>query len=80
MSNIKTVSLVRIYSDDWDGIYANDKLIVEGHEVRVTDLVEWLQENGPVEIVAYSSYEADAEWLEGRGRLPHELERVRLAD
>lgn len=79
MSKVTTVSLVRIYADDWDGVYANGKLIIEGHEVRFTDLVEWIQEQGAVEIVDYDCHAADEEWLFARGRLPEDLMRVRLA-
>ena len=80
MQKVRPVSLVRIYADDWDGLYADGKLIIEGHNVHLTDFVHWLQETGPVEIVDYDCHEADAEWLEGRGRLPQNLYDVGLAD
>lgn len=75
MSNVQEIKLVEVYADDWAGMYANGKLINEGHSLRLCDMIEWLSDKGPVHIVSYDCRPAHENWLNRIGRLP-----VKLAD
>lgn len=76
---VTELSLVRVYSEDWDGLYANGALVTEGHKVHLGDFVMWLAEQGPVQITGYSTAIADEEWICDQGRLPEKLIDVKMA-
>jgi len=60
-----------VYGDDWVGFYINNKLILEGHELRVEDVLEKLYV--PVEV-----FDCDYNWLEERGYFPEDFSEVIL--
>lgn len=65
------IDFVFVYSDDWEGLYANGHLVLEGHSIYFADVIAYLRDNvGPCQIRSYDSRPADWEWLEERGRLP----------
>ena len=76
MSNVLELRLVEVYADDWAGMYANGELINEGHRLRVSDMIEWLSNKGPVHILSYDCRPANDGWLCDRGRLPAKLADV----
>lgn len=74
------VSIVRVYGDDWDGVFANGKLVVQGHSVNLADVVLYLVDIGPVKIVSYKVAIADEEWLESYGSFPDNLNDVMMCN
>lgn len=64
---------VRSSSGDWQGLYANNELVLEGHSLKPTDVLAVLQglEIYPTSI---SVYDADAEYVEYNGGLRHHFE------
>lgn len=55
-----------VSADDWEGLYVDEQLMLEGHHVRLEDLFSKL--GIPVEFVT-----AEQSWLEAHGRLPKYL-------
>jgi hypothetical protein len=74
------VRLVEVYADDWQGLYANGKLILQGHSLRPSEILEWLAGYGPLEVVSYDVRPANDEWLNDLGRLPEDLSEVSYDD
>lgn len=65
---MKKLVLVTNY-DDWEGLYIDGELVLEGHEVRKEEMFEKLGIN-------YTEVEAAEGWLESIGRLPKKLSDV----
>lgn len=73
------IALVRVYSEDWDALYANGRLVSQGHRVHLSDFALWLSVQGPVEITGYSTAIADEDWACDYGQFPEKLEDVKMA-
>lgn len=58
-----------IYTDDWMGLYIDDNLVYEGHEIEEEVLLKHLN-------IDCDALWADEEWLNNRGNLPKKLEDV----
>jgi len=64
----KKLVLVTNY-DDWEGLYIDGKLVLEGHRVRRDEMFTMLG-------IDYTEVEAAEGWLESRGTLPKNLSDV----
>jgi hypothetical protein len=71
MSGYVTAVLVTGY--DWQGLYLNGELAVEGHKVTAEDVLYALREK---RLDSYTVREADSEVIESMGGLPYDLDRV----
>jgi hypothetical protein len=72
---IITVPVIRpkvtfVDGDDWEGLYIDDKLVIEGHVVRIDDMLRLLGIDG-------EKIYADDEWLQEQGTLPVNLSEVK---
>lgn len=57
--------------DDWQGLYVNDVLVVQGHTLSARD---WLN---AIDTVAYAeAHEVSQDWLESVGDLPESFKRI----
>ncbi len=65
---MKKLVLVTNY-DDWEGLYIDGVLVLEGHQVRKDEMFTALGIN-------YTEVEADVSWLASRGSLPKKLSDV----
>jgi len=65
---MKKLVLVTNY-DDWEGLYIDGELVLEGHRVRRDEIFEKLG-------IDYTEVEAAEGWLESRGSLPQKLSDV----
>jgi hypothetical protein len=66
------MKLALVTGDDWEGLYVNGQLAVEGHKVSVRDA-----------LCAIGHYldvrEADNDWLDDRGCLPENWTSVKFS-
>jgi hypothetical protein len=76
---MKKIDIVEVYSDDWEGLYINGDLIMQGHSIGLSHFIDWMLGQKSIEIMSYDIQEADSEWLESRGRLPANLIDVRYS-
>lgn len=67
---IKRLVIVNSSSGDWQGLYLDDVIAVQGHSIRQQDLVRYLKDG--YESVEY--YETQGFWLEEEGSLPDLLD------
>jgi hypothetical protein len=59
--------------DDWKGLYINDKLVLQDHDLDLWDVLKLLQD----EVVECRDYiHADLDWMESVGHLPNHLDDV----
>jgi hypothetical protein len=64
--------VTRVWTDNWEGLYVNGRLVAEGHSLDAREALEavgW----------AVESRELDEEWITERGHLPDGIDRVRFA-
>jgi hypothetical protein len=64
-------TLVSSSSGDWEGLYKNGSLMLQGHNITVEDVFELLD-------LDYETVEAAEDWVEGQGELPKKLQDVQL--
>ncbi|MBS3648733.1 hypothetical protein KEU06_08835 [Pseudaminobacter sp. 19-2017] len=69
--------IIYVNGDDWVGLYANGKLVMEGHEIQPMELLEWLVGSGQT-IAKVESVEPDMDWLADRGSFPNDYADVVL--
>lgn len=60
--------------DDWEGLYVNGRLIVEGHSLDARDILDALR--GKM-LTDHESRICDRQWLHNHGNLPDDLARVK---
>ena len=65
---MKRLVLVTNY-DDWEGLYVDGELVLEGHQIRKEEMFTILGIN-------YTEVETAEGWLESRGKLPKKLSDV----
>lgn len=68
------VTLVHSSDGDWVGMYFDDKLIDQGHSIRVSDVLEHLIKAKKKMTAADEFYAED--WLHDEGHLPKSLKQV----
>lgn len=71
-NNLTTVTLVT--SDEWEGLFINGKLDVEGHSVRLEITLELLQQLG---LIKYERLHANEDNLETYGSFAETLDENR---
>ena len=64
-----------ICGDTWMGIYKDDDLIYQDHNIDWDNLLK-LVEHEKIEYVG--KYECSLQWLDGVGHLPEKLEDVKI--
>lgn len=64
-----TVHIVSSPSGDWEGLYLDGRLVVEGHSLS------WWQVLSAIRI-EYDMSECDETWINDVGRLPENLDDV----
>lgn len=64
-----------IFGDNWMGIYRDDWLIYQGHNIAWDDLLK-LVEYTTVEY--FGRYDCCLDWLDEVGHLPEQLKDVRI--
>lgn len=50
------MKVIHVYGEDWEGVYAGDNLLNEGHSIRISPLLSSLI---GCEITSVESYEID---------------------
>jgi hypothetical protein len=73
----------KVFSDDWDGVYLDDELIAEGHDIYLMDLLDELSKRGLLGAeVEWPSREVDPDWMEevAGGNLPTSYKEVVFHD
>lgn len=71
--------LTRVTSDDWEGLYLDDKLISQGHSVDVIYVLRrYIKNNGAIVLDEVVSYPADEDWMKDRSDLPESLREVEV--
>lgn len=69
-----------VKADDWEGLFVDGVLYIEGHQIRVEDVLDMLVESGQV-VDSYESKEVAYAWLEEEGGVfPSSLNRVVFVD
>lgn len=58
-----------VTSSDWEGLYVDGELVLEGHSISAMQVLRALK-------IAYTSVEADDDWLYDVGRLPEKIEDI----
>lgn len=77
MSKKREVTIVN--ADDWKGLYIDGKLVFQNHSIRISDLVECLEEAGiklGFELTEGELTEDGYERIQDEGCLPDDLEEV----
>jgi len=64
-----------IFGDTWMGIYQDDVLVYQGHNIDWNDLLK-LVEHTVIEY--FGRYDCCLNWLDNRGDLPEKLEDVHM--
>lgn len=67
---MKKSKITFVDGDDWEGLYINNKLVLENHSLRISDVLKALG-------IKYESIIADDEWLASCGNLPENLADVK---
>ena len=62
-----------VVAEDWEGIYIDDKLQLEGHSIQTPDAMKLTIEN---EVTELSVYEIDQEYMEELGSLPESFSQL----
>ncbi len=70
---MKKNKLTFVGADDWEGLYINDKLVMENHSL---DIFKVLNAIG----IDYKFIFADDEWMGEQGSLPEKLKDVKEAE
>ena len=63
-SELTTIKKVSTSSGDWEGIYVNNILTYEGHEIKEFEWFELGQNNPNTDYVDMENYEIDSELME----------------
>ena len=69
---MKENKITFVGADDWEGLYVNDKLVMENHSLDVFKVLNAIG-------VDYKYIEADNEWIGEQGSLPLKLKDVKEA-
>lgn len=73
------MKLTRVVSDDWEGVYLDDRLLNQGHSVDVFyALYLAIKANGALNIHLVSTIRVDEDWLREVGNLPVHLSEVKV--
>lgn len=72
------MDMTRVYASDWEGIYANGGLVMEGHSIDAGQCLIWLAKR-MAHVSSYNEVEACDDWLSDRGDLPQDLSSVVIA-
>lgn len=67
-------SVVLVSADDWQGLYINEKLCIEGHCIYAWDV---LNELSDANVITARHLDVPQDWMESRGTLPSDLFEVR---
>ena len=72
---MKQVELVLVLADDWQGIYLDGILELEGHTIMLDDVLNIVNINN----VKYGGlFHVEQNWIEIEGSLPANLNNVQL--
>jgi len=71
------MKLTRVTSDDWEGLYLDNKLIAQNHSVDTYyALMVALKTTNPLVIDIIDLQLVDEDWIESVGRFPDNLEDI----
>jgi hypothetical protein len=73
LTQLRKVVLVEDPGGDWEGLYIDGKLAVDGHTLSASYVLHHLASSGAIE---FDRFDCDQDWLYGNGRLPLNLEEV----
>lgn len=62
-----------VVAGDWEGIYIDDKLQLEGHSIQTAEAMKLTIEN---EVTDLTVYEIDQEYMEELGSLPKSFSQL----
>ena len=70
-----------VEGDDWAGLYINGNLKCEGHRIRINEGIETIRDyvndfSVNLNLINFTSYEVDQDWLEDRGDLPSKFNGI----
>ncbi len=74
-ASLPVVTLVR-GKEDWQGLYINDDLITEGHNVYTFEALMHVSSLGRFSLYAYTISDSADKWLNEYGSLPDSLEQL----
>lgn len=58
-----------VTADDWQGLYIDGNLVLEGHSLSIKSILDILN-------IKHHSVEVDDEWMQEEGRLPERIEDI----
>lgn len=73
------VDIRLVHGDDWKGLYINNKLVLEGHNITIMDLFSILSysyKDEKIKDIHVVEYWCDTDWLEDRGSFPKNFKEV----
>lgn len=74
--SVTTNKYTLVAGDDWQGLYCNDKLVLQDHRIRLEDaFCEVISSGG---INQFTRIECDYDWLSDLGAFPDSLSEVKL--
>lgn len=62
--------ILNSYTGDWQGLYINNKLVKEGHNLKLEDTIKYLEYG----YECFLFYSATAPWVEEDGDMPEYFE------
>jgi hypothetical protein len=78
-SNSSIADILLARGDDWSGLYRDDKLVFEGHEVRAEDLIREMGVDNIFRVVRVRVVRVDDAWLDARGCLPEKSAELKAS-
>ena len=73
-----------VHADDWEGLYIDGKLILEGHSLSAVDVLDAIWEHRTpgfgLRVTSYEAHDADEDWMFTQGTLPVDFEDVKVDD
>lgn len=67
------VKINYVTGDDWQGLYIDGGLVEENHSIRITDLLEILEDR---KLLTFDYHEVDQGYLEDLGNLPDNFDDI----
>lgn len=71
------VQVALVKADDWEGLYVNERLVCEDHEISVEEVMSYVLYQ---HVDRFQIFEADQEWVGENGTFSLDLRDVVLED
>ena len=67
------IDIKYVAGDDWQGLYIDGGLVEENHSIRITDLLEMLEDR---RLLTFDYHEVNQGYLEDLGNLPDKFDDI----